>query len=145
MEKKMLREKVENMPEWEIFARLIYGEASGETLEGKRAVASVVMNRLKRPARYGNSLKDVMLRRWQFSCFEEVPSLRRVTSVPYDDPVFLDCVAVAHLYMVGKLRDVVNGADHYYAESIANNPPDWSLKYAFVKKVDHHYFHVEEV
>ena len=61
----------------ELFARLIKCEAGGEGLEGMRAVATVVMNRVRVP--YGEyhrvcegSLRQVILQTCQFSCCKTV-------------------------------------------------------------------------
>lgn len=59
------------MTELELFARLIQCEAGGEGDNGMRAVASVVMNRVRtREGEYGryNTLTDVIYQTGQFNC-----------------------------------------------------------------------------
>lgn len=59
------------MTELELFARLIQCEAGGEGDNGMRAVASVVMNRVRtREGEYGqyNTLTDVIYQSGQFNC-----------------------------------------------------------------------------
>ena len=59
------------MTDIELFARLIQCEAGGEGDNGMRAVASVVMNRVRtRVGEYGryNSLSDVIYQPGQFNC-----------------------------------------------------------------------------
>jgi len=61
----------------ELFARLIRCEAEGEGLEGMRAVATVVMNRVRVP--YGEyqrvnmgNLRSVIAQMCQFSCYKTI-------------------------------------------------------------------------
>ena len=59
------------MTELELFARVIQCEAGGEGDNGMRAVASVVMNRVRiRYGEYGryNTLNDVIYQAGQFNC-----------------------------------------------------------------------------
>ena len=63
------------MTELELFARLIQCEAGGEGDNGMRAVASVVMNRVRtRVGEYGryNTLRDVIFQTGQFNCARTV-------------------------------------------------------------------------
>ena len=50
-------------------AKTIWGEARGEGLRGMQAVANVIMNRVDRGGWYGASIKDVVLKPLQFSCW----------------------------------------------------------------------------
>ena len=54
-----------------LLSTLIYGEAVGESYQGKIAVAWVVRNRVKANSWWGSSWKAVMLKAKQFSCFNE--------------------------------------------------------------------------
>ena len=63
------------MTELELFARLIQCEAGGEGDNGMRAVASVVMNRVRtRVGEYGryNTIRDVIFQTGQFNCARTV-------------------------------------------------------------------------
>ena len=63
------------MTELELFARLIQCEAGGEGDNGMRAVASVVMNRVRtRVGEYGryNTIRDVIFQPGQFNCARTV-------------------------------------------------------------------------
>jgi N-acetylmuramoyl-L-alanine amidase len=67
--------EVGQMTELELFARLIQCEAGGEGDNGMRAVASVVMNRVRtRVGEYGryNTLRDVIFQTGQFNCARTV-------------------------------------------------------------------------
>ena len=59
----------------ELFARLIKCEAGGEGIDGMKAVATVVMNRVRVP--YGEyervcqgDLREVIIQTCQFSCYK---------------------------------------------------------------------------
>ena len=63
------------MSDLELFARLIQCEAGGEGDNGMRAVASVVMNRVRiRTGEYGryNTLSEVIYQTGQFNCARTV-------------------------------------------------------------------------
>ena len=63
------------MSDLELFARLIQCEAGGEGDNGMRAVASVVMNRVRiRTVEYGryNTLSEVIYQTGQFNCARTV-------------------------------------------------------------------------
>ena len=63
------------MTDIDLFARLIQCEAGGEGENGMRAVASVVMNRVRtREGEYGryNTLNDVIYQTGQFNCARTV-------------------------------------------------------------------------
>ena len=63
-----------------VLAMTLYGEARGEANAGLRAVAAVIMNRVERAeARlprgmwWGNTVREVCLKRGQFSCWNSGP------------------------------------------------------------------------
>lgn len=55
----------------QIMALTIYGEARGESTEGKIAVGSVILERVDHRLWDGRTIQEVCLRKWQFSCFLE--------------------------------------------------------------------------
>lgn len=82
---KMLLDSMENNDEDEyivdlndkdlyILEAVVYGEAAGEPMEGKIAVAAVVLNRLK-DSRFPNTIKEIVYQDKQFSCVWSVKSL----------------------------------------------------------------------
>lgn len=50
-----------------LMAQVVYGESRAEPYEGKVAVASVILNRLKHPE-FPKTIKDVILQKDAFSC-----------------------------------------------------------------------------
>ncbi len=63
--------QLDRLTEPQLLARCIWGEARGEPIQGKLAVAHVVLNRVKAQSYYGKTIRDVILKPWQFSCFNE--------------------------------------------------------------------------
>ncbi len=53
-----------------MLARMIYGEARGETFTGKVAVAAVALNRINSPD-FPNTLKDVIYQPRAFTCVQD--------------------------------------------------------------------------
>lgn len=106
------------------FARTLWGEARGETKAGREAIASVILNRLKKPSRFGKSIEEVCLKPAQFSCWNNGdPNLPKLKKVDESDPVFAECVAIAENAVQGLLADSVIGADHYHTAGVS---PGWS-------------------
>ncbi|WP_199084346.1 cell wall hydrolase [Bosea sp. ASV33] len=107
-------------------ARTIYGEARGESQEGRIAVANVVMNRVKiGPKRFGKTVEDVCLQDKQFSCWNENDPNRTIIQAlqPGANPRFDECCEAADLVLRGQVGDNSGEATHYYATYIAE--PSW--------------------
>lgn len=112
----------------DILARTIYGEARGELIKGKEAIAAVVLNRVKRArARdcwWGNTVVEVCLKPWQFSCWNASdPNRLKVMTVGPANKVFRACRRVARRALQGRLKDPTGGATHYHA---AGHAPPWA-------------------
>ena len=111
-----------------LLAALIYGEARGETLVGKLAVACVVRNRVQYPRWWGDSWKSVISKKAQFSCM--TPGDRN-----YDDVVralegkfgneisYRECRWAAVGAVEGWYKDITKGANHYHAKYVS---PAWA-------------------
>jgi len=132
----------------EILALTIYGEARGEfaRMEGGLpaliAVANVVCNRLKQPERYGTSIKDVCLKKWQFSCWNDNdPNLQLLLSAQVNqDNLFQRCLEVARNVMAQIWPDITKGANHYYSK-IMKNKPSWALDKTPQIQIGQHLFY----
>lgn len=126
-------------------ARTIYGEARGEPVRGKEAVAAVVMNRVRR-ARiaggsywWGGSVDEVCRRPWQFSCWNTGdPNRAKIEAVGDDNRVFQSCQRIARRALAGTLADPTEGATHYHAKSV--NPP-WARGKAPAAEIGNHLFY----
>lgn len=98
----------------EILARTIYGEARNQPELGKQAVACVVMNRVKIGGWWGDTVRDICLKPFQFSCWNENdPNRAVILAVANSDFVFAECLSIAGTAIAGTLADPTGGADHY--------------------------------
>ncbi len=123
-------------------ARTIYGEARGEPVRGKEAVAAVVMNRVRRARAaggsywWGGSVEEVCRRPWQFSCWNPGdPNRAKLQAVGDDNRVFQSCQRIARRALAGTLGDPTEGATHYHAKSV--NPP-WARGKAPAAEIGNH-------
>jgi N-acetylmuramoyl-L-alanine amidase len=108
---------------FETAARTLWQEARGEPLEGQRAVAHVLVNRLK-SGRWGSTLAMVCLSPLQFSGWNlHDPNRMAAAALPDDDPTLVALGAVLQAAVDGE-PDPTGGAMWYYAHSMAT-PPAW--------------------
>lgn len=105
----------------EIMALTILGEARGESLMGKVAVAWAIRNRVENPAWWGNSFDTVCLKPKQFSCWDD-PNRIRMLTADLKDPSYRECLVVAIEVMDGAVGDPTGGADHYHTKAVN---PKW--------------------
>lgn len=105
-------------------ARTVWGEAEGEPLEGKIAVASVIYNRARNPRWWGKNIKDACLTAKQFSAWNDSSNRRNRMGEPdLNDPIFRECFTAA---VIAIDHDPTDGADHYYAHKTLQDPPAWA-------------------
>jgi len=133
------------MDDTEILARTIYGEARGEGIPGMEAVASVIINRARRAKQrggqywWGNSVRDVCTRRWQFSCWNTGdPNREKMLGVTTRSRTFKTCTRIARRAIAGTLVDTTNGATHYHAAGVF---PVWSRGRMFSAEIGNHQFY----
>ncbi|MHA1597935.1 MAG: cell wall hydrolase [Alphaproteobacteria bacterium] len=128
----------------EILARTLYGEARGETVRGKEAVAAVIVNRVHRARQrggywWGDTLENVCLKPWQFSCWNEGdPNRAKIEAVTPDNRVFQSCIRIARRAAAGALEDPTNNATHYHGSHA--NPP-WARGQAPSAVIGRHLFY----
>ncbi len=102
-----------------LLASLIFTEAGFESYEGKLAVASVVMNRVK-SSRYPNTIYRVVTQKSQFSPYASgrlATQVKRFSS--YSTKNELDCIKAAKEALSGV--DNVNGATSFRIVSIVSD------------------------
>lgn len=123
----------------EIMSRTIWGEARGETMRGRRAVACVIINRWKSGKWFNGidtnndgveSIAEVCQQAWQFSCWNKNdPNLPKLLAVALGDFVFGECVTIAKMVIEDSMtpryagRDPSLAATHYYVDGTAI--PKW--------------------
>ena len=112
-----------NLSDDELLARLIWGEARNQSVEGMVAVACVVINRQNDyRKRFGSTLYGVITRKWAFSCFNDKdPNLPKLIDNP-GKPI-VKCRIIAELANLELLNDITDGATHYHT---LNSDPTWN-------------------
>lgn len=117
----------------------VWREARGEPRDGKIAVAHSILNRVKRPSWWGDSVLSVVSKKWQYSSLTD-PNDKQLTKWPVDtDKEWQDCLLIAWGVYDGSLRNPAPGADSYFADTIP--PPRWADEKKFVVKIGHHSFY----
>jgi N-acetylmuramoyl-L-alanine amidase len=131
----------------DILARTLWGEARGEPVRGKEAVAAVVMNRIARARSraggywWGNSVETVCLKPWQFSCWNDTdPNAAKLPRVTVTDRQFRICLRIARRAVGGVLDDPTGGATHYHRRGIL---PPWSRRLTPSAEIGHHLFYAD--
>ena len=110
----------------------LHAEARGESLAGIKAVASVVLNRVK-SKRWPNTICRVVYQHKQFSWANNYHA-RYPTNVAYTQHVQL----VVSKAIAGKLRDNTRGATHYHTLAVK---PSWSKRLVKIKTIGFHVFY----
>jgi len=107
-----------------LFARMLYGEARGCSKEEKIAIAYTALNRNKDSKKWNgeNNLKAVLLKKRQYSCFNENDPNRAKLMDPSDIKSFKECLEVARGVLNSRYKDPTNGATHYHTKNIK---PKW--------------------
>ena len=107
-----IRQAVSNydFKERDYLIRTIAFEAADESDEGKAAVAHVILNR-QRSGGWGDDIKDVVTRPWQFE-----PWMTRRTEMErlsFDDRRYQDAARIADAVLTGQMSDPTAGATHF--------------------------------
>lgn len=103
-------------------ARTIYGEAEPENHADAQAIAHVVMNRLRHPQQWPETIAEICMQPWQFSCWNvNDPNRKRIIAAA--GPWFDRCKDYARK-VTGGAEDQTRGATHYYATYV--KAPKWA-------------------
>ncbi len=125
----------------------IWGEARSESFMGKQAVAHVIVNRVKHGGWWGNTARTVMLKPYQFSCWnKDDPSYPFVRRIGYEwnkenvmnSKIIWDCLLAALSVVQNQSKDMTYGATHYHADYVS---PSWAKGKKAVAAIGRHYFY----
>ena len=121
-----IRQAVSNYDskERDYLIRTIAFEAADESDEGKAAVAHVILNRM-RSGRWGDDIKDVVTRPWQFE-----PWMTRRTEMvrlSFDDRRYQDAARIADAVLTGQMSDPTAGATHFLNPTVVRQRRGGSL------------------
>jgi spore germination cell wall hydrolase CwlJ-like protein len=139
-----------NTKEEKCLAVMIYGEARGEPIKGKIAVAYTALNRAVK-----KTVCKVVLARRQYSIFDNNPSLRAAALSsdlePHKKDNLVDIksweesIKVAQLVMRKVVEDPTMGSTNYLAPKLMKTRgyrcPKWSKVYKLMVTIEHHKFY----
>ena len=137
------------LDETKLLALCIYGEARGEPMASRLGCASVIMNRKKAGGWYGSTIRDVILKPKQFSCFNSNdPNYIGLMAIAsnwermYDkDKALRECFSIAYAVVEGDMPDNVLGATHYKTIKCVAS---WAASMQLVATLGHHEFYRNE-
>jgi peptidoglycan hydrolase-like protein with peptidoglycan-binding domain len=130
----------------DIMARTIFGEAENQSEQGKAAVGWSIINRVKFAQAHGsywwgNNIRQVCLKPWQYSCWNpNTPRRAVISAVTSSNPIFKRCLQIAQKVISGQISTPVDGATHYYATYMSPSPP-WVHGATFVIQIGVHRFY----
>lgn len=123
----------------DVMARTLWGEARGESLEGKIGVAWVIKNRADKPSWWGKDITGVCKAPWQFSCWlPNDPNRAKLLAVKTTDEMFRECLFIVAGVLSGNIPDPTKGANHYHAKSIK---PNWANGVEPTARLHNHVFY----
>ncbi|NMB66547.1 cell wall hydrolase [Candidatus Woesearchaeota archaeon] len=132
-----------------LMARLMLGEGEGTSDLEKIRIGYTAMNRVKDDKkRYGKTLKEVILKPYQFTAFEY---RKRILKKPmrYNPEEFLHCLELSENLLKGKYEDPTDGATFYFNPKLVKRIPSWVdyLEKVEIKEKDNekspHYYYRE--
>jgi N-acetylmuramoyl-L-alanine amidase len=112
--------------DFELMAKMVYGEARGEPFEGQVAVAAVILNRVK-DSRFPNTIAGVLYEPGAFTALQ-------------DGQFYLtpNTTAYKAVDLAVKGWDASGGALYYFNPATATSKWIWSRQ--IIKKIGKHYF-----
>ena len=120
-------------------AKTLWGEARGEGKKGMQAVANVVMNRVQKGGWYGASIKDVVLKPYQFSCWNSNDINRaQLDNLTVDDLIKSGAWEISEKAINNELQDITGGAINYHAKSVN---PSWAKSMTKTVQIGNHIFY----
>jgi len=138
----------QNFEKWPLmilYSACIWGEGRGEPEEGKIAIAHVIRNRWIKDGWFGKSLKGVILKPLQFSCFNHWDCNRRKLLNPliHDSfEVWKECYEIAEKVYSGDIPDPTDGATHYHRKDMKVYPK-WAKDMVKTCEIGSHIFYKE--
>lgn len=119
--------QIEDQPEPVLFACVLVAEAANDGEPGMGAVAQVIMNRLHRPKRFGNTIKEVILHPWAFSSFNaNDPNRAKLLELWHLEPQsYAIAEQIVSMADGGSLPDTVGPATHYCTNGLHGTLALW--------------------
>jgi N-acetylmuramoyl-L-alanine amidase len=119
----------ETLSDADLMALCIWREARGEGELGRRGVGHVIRNRAEQPCWWGNDVRSVILKKWQFSSFNENDPNSSLVPNPADRG-WVAIQAIAKGILAGNDPDITEDATFYHDSSMGW-PAAWGLESAY--------------
>lgn len=123
-------------------ALCIWREAQGEPIEGQKAIASVILNRLNAQTKSVHHVifaSDILEQKWQFSSMTAVGDPTLITWPHKPNPAFDQIMQIVEMAYNGALVDGTSGATHYFNPAVVL--PSWAGKMTKTITIGHHDFY----
>jgi spore germination cell wall hydrolase CwlJ-like protein len=112
-----------------ILVRTVLGEAGGEPDDGQKAVAAVILNRL-RSGKYGTTVPNVVTAKGQFEPWMTPEGRKRMLGYTADGADYQRAAANVDAMLAGDAEDPTGGATHFFAPktqaALGRNAPSWA-------------------
>lgn len=128
---------LEEQLELVLLAMVVWGESRGEPMEGKRAVAHVIMNRWRSGRKFGKTVRDVILKPAQFSSLNPDDPNRKKMMTPPANETWQQCFWAAYEAYFGTDEDPTGGATHF---TRVGYPATWKKYMIHLRQIGHHDF-----
>jgi len=146
--KALLLQAFGHLVDKQLMALTIYGEARGEGRDGKIAVGSVILERVEHRAWDGETVQEVCLMPYQFSCYlpgdPNLAELKRIAEdwdAAYEKSVTLrQCYEIACGLLEGTIERNVT-ATQYLNPKTVKVMPEWTKTMRLVAAIGHHVFY----
>lgn len=126
-------------PDQVLLARMLLGEAEDCSKIEKIAVAYTAINRAKDNKKWnGKNLKEVILKPYQYSCFNKEYNQSLKDPMRYNEKEFISCLNLAEEILNGKYKDPTGGATYYYNPSKIKKP-NWAKKLKRIGRIKNSY------
>lgn len=129
-----------NTRDLNILSRTIYGEARGESFEGKVAVGRTIITRWQSGRWYaGKTIADTCQKPFQYSCWNPSdPNRAKLLSVPPDKPSMQNCIRAALAAERGEGPEWLVGCTHYHTLAVM---PNWANGHTPAGQIGEHSFY----
>lgn len=147
--KELLLDTFGHLTDRQLMGLTIYGEARGESKEGKIAVGSVILERVDHRNWDGKTIHEVCLMPWQFSCFlPEDPNFPGLKFIADDWETksmrsrdLQDCYGVASDLLNGTIpRTKEIEQSHATQYKTIDCQAAWASKMKLIATIGHHEF-----
>jgi N-acetylmuramoyl-L-alanine amidase len=148
--KRLLYQTFGDLADDQLLALAMYGEARGESMEGKVAMGSVVLERVDHRDWDGKTIKEVLLLNYQFSAFlPNDPNFKQLALIASDfDAALMKSAALSVCYDVARgllngtiPRDPIIAAHNICQYKVIGCPAAWADKMRLVATIGAHEFY----